>query len=125
MHSEGIPGSKMTVSDLVRRAEISRAAFYTHYSDLDAVGSEIVDELLMQALGDEEASTTADVLAMVRRLLGYFRQRETAAGMLLGSDFPRAFMQQLKYILRQRCHGAFTDKQQELRFALFADGLIE
>ncbi|MBQ9733551.1 MAG: TetR family transcriptional regulator, partial [Clostridia bacterium] len=33
--------AKMTVTEIVRRADINRATFYAHYSDVQAVISEI------------------------------------------------------------------------------------
>ena len=58
---------KITVASLCRQAEITRATFYLHYSDLTAV----VDELVDEATGETvyECSDT-----------GFCKKRREAAG---------------------------------------------
>lgn len=57
MLSEKKEISKISVSDLVARAEISRATFYAHFDDIYSVAEEFENELI------EEFFTNAKVLA--------------------------------------------------------------
>ena len=43
------PYEKITVASLCRQAEITRATFYLHFQDMDAVLNELLDEALMVA----------------------------------------------------------------------------
>lgn len=44
MHEKGI--GKITVSDIIREADISRGTFYAHYADINAVMEQIINEEL-------------------------------------------------------------------------------
>jgi len=126
MHSEKLSGNEMTVSDLARRAEISRTTFYTHYNDLDDVGNEIVDEMISRALEDYSLTSVTDILPFIENILHYFQENQASAHMLLGSDFPLAFMQQFKSMIKQK----FQDIRPEdpcmiIRLSIVVDGMIE
>ena len=56
------PYEKITVASLCRQAEITRATFYLHFQDMDAVLNELLDEALLVA------ETTAHEMSMVERM---------------------------------------------------------
>lgn len=59
---EELPYEKITVASLCRQAEITRATFYLHFQDMDAVLNELLDEALMVA------ETTAREMSMADRM---------------------------------------------------------
>ena len=58
---------KITVASLCRQAEITRATFYLHYSDLTAVVDELVDEAL--EISEQASETSVDNIIENTRFL--------------------------------------------------------
>lgn len=126
MHSEKIFGDEMTVSDLCKRAEISRSAFYTHYHDLYEVGNEIAAELIGEVLDNRPVQSLQDILPFIAHILDTFQNNETECRMLLGSDYPLAFMQQFRSMIKHRLADAQPQKPYlAIQISLLVDGMIE
>ena len=124
MHSEEIAGDKMTITDLTRRAGISRSTFYTHYSDLYEVGDEIAAEALQKIFAGEPK----DAHQLLHQLLDFVLKNENSCRMLLKSDYPVAFFQQLGGRLKQRLRSMEHDTSDihwNLKISVFVDGMIQ
>lgn len=63
------PFEKITVAALCRQAEITRATFYLHFSDLNAVLDELLDEALMVARAAARDMSTTDRMAGLRDIV--------------------------------------------------------
>lgn len=62
------PYEKITVASLCRQAEITRATFYLHFQDIDAVLDALLDEALMVAENAAHEMSMADRMTALGRL---------------------------------------------------------
>ena len=62
------PFEKITVASLCRQAEITRATFYLHFQDINAVLDELLDEALMVAETAASEMSMADRMAALERI---------------------------------------------------------
>jgi AcrR family transcriptional regulator len=54
------PYELITVADVLRRADVSRGTFYSHYPDKDALFSDATDQLLVELVADSRAVAALD-----------------------------------------------------------------
>lgn len=62
------PFEKITVAALCRQAEITRATFYLHFTDIDAVLGELLDEALMIAEAAANDMKVADRMDELKKI---------------------------------------------------------
>lgn len=93
---------KITVTELARRADISKTTFYYHYSDIYAVAEEFENELLCQ-LSDFLAGLTKaaktdrlDFEYYTRGIISFLKSNEQSYRMVISADSPRLFVEKLK-----------------------------
>ena len=126
MHNEKIVGDEMTVTDLCKRAEISRSAFYTHYHDLFEVGEEIVAELTTEILDNPSVQNKEDILPFVSHFLAYVSENEESCCMLLGSDYPLVVLQQFRRMIKSKLTAVVSkDSIMTIQLSLLVDGMME
>lgn len=119
---------KVTVKELAERAQITRGTFYTHYSNIYEVASDL-DNDLMSALFDntENIKSVEDIKAHFRKVFIFLRKNERLYRQLLSSDMPMDFVRRIDNMIRERIfnlvheHGKATPKT-ELDASFFADG---
>lgn len=83
----------IAVTDIVRRAGVSRAAFYQHFTDRDDVIAAAVVELVDEAL----SGPAAEPLAAIERIAALVAERHR----LYGHLFPGAAAERARWHLRQ------------------------
>ncbi len=124
---------KISVSELVKRANINRTTFYTHYSDIYGISEEMESETVTALFAGRSClNTTEAMTAFIRETLDYFCQHAATYRMLLTTDAPLRFLRKLcnmtKAKLKEgvRANTALSQKPYiELRLAMFVDGLAE
>lgn len=93
--------SKMTVTDLVRRADINRATFYAHYPDvqgvLDEMENEIIDKMLDFLSQTRYSDFLADPMPLLRTVSGYIQENMDCYRVLIAADEAQQFMEKLKH----------------------------
>ncbi len=91
--------SKITVSDIIREADISRGTFYAHFSDVDAVMSQIESEEFenlreyVDHFGFENIST--NVVEFIVRICEYLERDKDYYRMLTQSNILNNFIWRL------------------------------
>lgn len=94
--------SKMTVTDIVRRADINRATFYAHYPDvqgvLDEMENEIIDKMLDFLGQTRYGDFLLDPMPLLRKVGGYIQENMDCYRVLIAADEGRQFMEKLKNI---------------------------
>ena len=65
---------KITVTELVKRANINRGTFYTHYDDVYAVAEDFETEILEQF--DAASADIADIDAFVESFFAFIKENE-------------------------------------------------
>jgi len=122
--------SKVTVTELVKRADITRSTFYTHYDDIYEVADDYQLETIELLISDD------NVLQSVKDIYNYFddiinclKKNEYIYKLLLASDDTLGFLEKLKRMSSQKIFYALQksmkkNKFLELDVAFFLDGVI-
>lgn len=77
MLSEKMELGKISVSELCKRAEISRGTFYSHYDDIYGVAEDYENELINRFYDDIKLSGLTDIEKTVDSFFDYIRENET------------------------------------------------
>ena len=87
---------KITVSELVKKADINRGTFYIHYDSIFGVAEEFESEI-MESLSIENISFTSkeSMYLYFDEVFKYLKENEKIYKMLLDSDAPLLFMKKL------------------------------
>lgn len=93
------PLDKITVTNIVERAELNRGTFYTHYADINMLIQSIEDEIV-QSLYDlfsdvERPYLLKDPLAMFLKISQYLEQNKELIIVLMGSQSTNLFIVQI------------------------------
>jgi AcrR family transcriptional regulator len=91
--------NKITVKELVERADISKSTFYSHYQDIYSVKEEFEDEiisLLNSLLEDYLKSHTLDYPTYIKKLIELLKKNEDLYKKIFLSDLPSKFINNLK-----------------------------
>lgn len=114
--------SKITVKELVDRADISKSTFYCHYTDIYAVEVDFENEiinLLNGMLEDYNKNHTMNYPTYVRQLIFHLKQNEEMYKKILASDLPVHFIDKLKMIcteaINKDMHITFLSKNPNVR----------
>lgn len=125
--------NKITVTELVNKAEISRGTFYTHYDDIYDVANDYEMETLELVTNEEDdLKTINDIYNYFNNIKLCLIQNEETYKMLLSSDEPLTFLNKLKKIAFHKILHVLkseskynTNKYLELDLSIYIDGLFE
>lgn len=96
------PLDKITVTDVVKRADINRGTFYAHYTDVSDVVTQQMEaacQTLRTALADRGPEVTAgDAAFVLRKLQALFEENLEFFSALLSSSLATAATEQLRDI---------------------------
>ncbi len=97
--------TKITVKELVERADISKSTFYCHYQDVYAVIEEFEQEVL--SLLDDTLNTymkehREEFAPYVKKIIQHLKENEGLYKKIFVSDLPSKFIDQLKSICNER-----------------------
>lgn len=127
--------AKMTVTEIVRRADINRATFYAHYPDVQGVISEIENEIIGKMFDVLRESHHGDFLSDPRPLLeeirSYVEENIDYFRILVEANEAPPFMEKMKRVFvdfMATYEGVpaeiRADKRYPLRCMYFAGGLL-
>ena len=85
--------SKITVSELVKRVDITRGAFYTHYDNIYDVAKEFQTDAL--SMLDVKINSYDDLLAFFDLITEHLKFNNTLYSAILKCDEPLIFMDRL------------------------------
>ena len=86
MLSEKKEINKITVSELTRRANISRATFYAHFDDIYAVAEEFKTELFDALFSNEELGSANDFEQFFEAIFSFMKRNSESYKILCRSD---------------------------------------
>lgn len=123
---------KVTVSELVRRADINRGTFYNHYDSIYDIAEEFESEIIQTLVEDNKPLTSLnDVNAYFDKVIAYLKKNEKTYRLFLSSEAPRTFLVKLNNLVYDKlytCLTSFNTKlpEKELKFnvSFFTDGII-
>lgn len=122
--------SKITVTELVKRADITRSTFYTHYDDIYEVVNDYQLETIELLVSDDK------VLDSIQDIYNYFddifdclKKNEEIYKMLLVSNGTLIFLEQLKKLAGEKIYYAMrniikNNKYLELDVSFYMSGII-
>lgn len=121
---------KISVSELVKRAGIHRTTFYVHYSDIYGIIDEMETETIHNLLSSDVKLDSAEKrAAFLKKAFSYFTQQEDLYRILLASDAPMRFLQELTAMAKERIAEGIQAERKDagdpnirLKIDLFLDG---
>lgn len=120
---------KITVTELVRRANINRSTFYLHYSDIYDIASEM-DQTLMSDVMQHNPRTKEELLTFTEELLDLIHKNENLYRQILSSESPMYFLRKLRREIAAKVlsipdinHNPASWFQ--MKTEIFADGICE
>jgi AcrR family transcriptional regulator len=121
----------VTVTDLVKKAGITRSSFYTHYDNIYDVAKDFQDDTLdMIMLDNYEFKTIEDVYHYIDIIINDLKKNENTYRMLLSSNEPIIFLERIRkpcvdkiYALLSNAENT-TDTNLKLDVEFFVDGII-
>ncbi len=119
--------NRITVTDLVKEADITRSAFYTHYDNIYDVAKDLQDETFHVLLTDiDKLYTLENIDEYFDEIFAYIKKNEEIYSMILASNDPLFFTERLGELLTTKLIGLLgldTSKNNlKLRIILFIDG---
>lgn len=124
--------SKVTVSELVKRADINRGTFYNHYDSIYDVAEEFESEVISVLLEDtKKLSTPNDIYEYLDNIIDYLKENENIYKMLLSSKEPLIFLERLKNSILNKLYAYLSNnpelaKTKSLKFnvSFLTDGIV-
>lgn len=122
--------SKITVTDLADRAEITRGTFYNYYDNLYQVGAELQGEIEKRLFSEYDNLGTLEAIEKyIDEVFAFFQGQDEIYRELLASDASIDFLQQLEKSMSQRVLAVLHkdgvyDKNAEMELLFTTSGAI-
>lgn len=131
MLSEQIELSRISVSELCKRADISRGSFYSHYDDIYAVAEEYENELIDAFFDNARLLNSQNIMQFIDAIFEYIRQNSENYRLLCKSNDVIFAAKKLSAIATEKllelCYNdsRITDRTYvELDIQIFLEGLF-
>lgn len=126
---------KITVTDIVSRADINRSTFYAHYADVKALIEEIRNEIIERTVSLVEGIRFQDLLnspvPFLRKLVEIANENKELYAVLDRVTLASSQLEQIKVILVEKAmclpeipEEIRTQKKYEIRVNFFVGGII-
>ena len=122
--------SKITVTELVKRADITRSTFYTHYDDIyDVVNEYQMETIELLVSEDKVLNSIQDIYNYFDEIFECLKKNEEIYKMLLVSNDSIAFLEELKKLAGEKIYNVLKNiiKDNEylkLDINFYMDGII-
>lgn len=122
--------SKITVTELVKRADITRSTFYTHYDDIyDVVNDYQMETIELLVSDDKVINSIEDIYNYFDEIFECLKKNEEIYKMLLVSNGSLIFLEQLKKLAGEKIYYVLkniikNNKYLELDVNFYMDGVI-
>lgn len=124
--------SKVTVSELVKIADINRGTFYNHYDSIYDVAEELEAEIISVLLKDtKKLNSLEDIFEYLDKVKAYLKENEDLYRLLLSSKEPQLFLEKLTRLILEKIYNSINGNtnfriSNSLKFDIsyFTDGII-
>lgn len=124
--------NKITVSKLVKRADINRGTFYNHYDSIYDVAEELEAEISNVLFENKQKlNSLDDIFKYLDEVIDYLRANEDMYRRLLASDEPQVFLKKLNHSILEKIYNSMKNNSNfknsnSLKFevAFFTDGIV-
>jgi AcrR family transcriptional regulator len=123
---------KITVTELVKRADINRGTFYNHYDSIYAVAEELEAEIIKILFKNQKRlNTLNDIFKYLDEIIAYLKENQDIYRLLLSSNEPQLFLKKLNHLILEKLYDSLNNnpnfkKSNTLKFeiAFFTDGIV-
>lgn len=122
--------NKITVTELVKRADITRSTFYTHYDDIYEVINDYQLETIELLVSDDKIlNSIQDIYYYFDEIFECLKKNEEIYKMLLVSNGSLIFLEQLKKLAGEKIYYALqnimkNNKYLDLDVSFYMSGVI-
>ena len=122
--------NKITVTELVKRAGITRSTFYTHYDDIYEVVNDYQLETIELLVSDDKIlSSIKDIYNYFNEIFECLKKNEEIYKMLLVSNGSLIFLEELKKLAGEKIYYSMqniikNNRYLELDLNFYMDGVI-
>lgn len=122
--------NKITVTELVKRAGITRSTFYTHYDDIYEVVNDYQLETIELLVSDDKVlNSIQDIYDYFDEIFECLKKNEEIYKMLLASNGSFIFLEELKKLAGEKIYYVLqniikNNKYLELDVNFYMDGVI-
>lgn len=123
--------NKITVTELVKRAEITRSTFYTHYDDIYEVAKDYeLETIELLTCDDKILYTKQDILNYFDEIIACLKKNEEIYKMLLSSNDTLFFLEKLRKMAIEKIFSALkniyfsSNPYLELDVCFFINGVV-
>ena len=124
--------NKVTVSSLVKKADINRSTFYNHYDSIYEVAEEFESEIIQVLFeNNKKLESKEDIFAYLDNVINYLKENEKIYRLLLSSKEPLLFLEKLNRSILDKLYTSLVnninlEKSKALKFNItfFTDGVI-
>lgn len=122
--------SKVTVTELVKRADISRGTFYTHYDDIYDVANDYQLETIELLMNNEDIlHSKEDIFKYFEGVFVCLKKNEEIYRMLISSNDTLIFIEKLRNMSVKKLYCAIQDKEKDNKYlkldiSFYVDGLF-
>lgn len=118
--------ANITVTELAKRADITRSAFYTHYDSIYDVAQDIQNETLEVLVSNiKDIQSLNDFNHYIDQIIEYLKNNETIYTLLLSSNDPLLFANHLNVLINKSIYQFFgnnTQKEHYFKLTFYVDG---
>ena len=120
---------KITVTELVKRAELTRSTFYTHYDNIYEVAHDYqLQTIELLCSEDLKLYSKEDIKNYFDNIIQCLKDNEETYKLLLSADESLLFLEKLKKIASQKIYNALKDscmdKYLELNISFLMNGIL-
>lgn len=122
--------SKITVTELVKRADITRSTFYTHYDDIyDVINDYQLETIELLVSDDKVLNSFQDIYDYFDEIFECLKKNDEIYKMLLVSNGSIVFLEELKKLAGAKIYYALknifkNNKYLELDVSFYMSGII-
>ena len=120
---------KITVTELVKRAELTRSTFYTHYDNIYEVAHDYeLQTIELLCSEDLKLYSKQDIINYFDNIIKCLKDNEETYKLLLSANESLLFLEKLKKIASCKIYDAlkddYMDKYLELNISFFMNGIL-
>ena len=120
---------KITVTELVKRAQLTRSTFYTHYDNIYEVAHDYqLQTIELLCSEDLKLYSKQDIEDYFVNIIQCLKDNEETYKLLLSADESFLFLEKLKKIASQKIYNAlkyiYKDKYLELNISFLMNGIL-
>lgn len=124
--------NRITVSELVKRADINRGTFYSHYDSIYDVAEELEAEIIKVLFENKQKlNSLDDIFNYLDEVISYLKENEDMYRLLLASNEPQVFLKKLNHSIFEKLYNSMKNNgnfknSDSLKFdvAFFTDGIV-